>query len=117
MIRAELKTLSSDSLSRPSLPENEAECAVSMVASIGPVGDGAAELFYFDVVTPAYLASAQASRWGRGLLAVPEFSWSAVERAVEKLISHATGNTWAEISSKLSQELVSEYASYQRHAG
>jgi len=117
MVRAELKKLSSDSLSRPSLPENEAECSVSMVASIGPSGEAAAELFYFDVVTPAYLAKAQESRWGRGLLVVPEFSWGAVDRAIERLVSHATGNTWAEISHKLSQELTSEYANYHRHAG
>ena len=116
MIHPEIKALTSDALNRPALPDDESNVCVSMVASIGPKDGAASELFYFEVVTPEYLANADISRWGRGLLVVPEFDWAQVDRALERLVAQSAQPSWEQVREALSRELTSEYEGYRRHA-
>ena len=84
-------------------------------ASIGPKGSPGAENFAFTVVTPRYLLEHGGSRWGRGLLVVDEFSWSTVERMIQRLISHASAASWAEVAQKLNMELLWEFDNYTEY--
>jgi hypothetical protein len=111
-MHAELRLLQSLDLPKPRTPDNPRSCAVLMEAHIGPKGGKGAELFYFTVVTPAYLESAQECRWGKGLLLVPEFSWPVVERMVGRLVSSASGESWAEVAASLSKFMDWEFENY-----
>jgi Immunity protein 8 len=117
MVTPELRNLSSSDLERPALPVDPTDCSVALQAAIGPKNAEGEELFEFQVVTPAFLARNSLPRWGRGLLIVEEFSWPAVERALERLLAHAHRNTWAEVAAILNHELQWEYDNYQPFAG
>jgi len=86
-------------------------------ASIGPKDAEGEELFEFQVITPIFLAKNGLPRWGRGLLIVEQFSWQAVERALERLLAHAHRKTWAEVAAVLNHEIQWEYDNYQPFAG
>jgi hypothetical protein len=117
MVTPELRNLSSPDLERPAVPSDPTDCLVALEASIGPKGARGEELFEFQVVTPRALAKNGLPRWGRGLLIVEQFSWANVERALERLLSHAHRDTWAEVAAVLNHELQWEYDNYQPFAG
>lgn len=113
MIHPEIKSISCDDLAYGEQPSDSEDCSVSFVAMIGLKGQKGADVFYFDVVTPKYLMRTTETRWGRGCLIVDTFSWSVVEMAVQKLISHCTKQTWQEVAAELSKELHWEFENYQ----
>ena len=117
MVTPELKSLGSSDLERPAIPRDPTNCSIALQASIGPKNAHGEELFQFQVVTPTFLATNGLPRWGRGLLIVEQFSWPAVERALERLLAHAHRNTWAEVAAVLNHELLWEYDNYQPFAG
>jgi len=43
---------------------------------------------------------------------VPEFSWKVARHSLTKLLSSCSGNTWSEVSEKLSRYLHWEYEDY-----
>ena len=59
---------------------------VLIEAEIGPSESEGAEIFSFEVVTPAAIKSLPAPSWLRGYLLLPVFSWVGVEEAVNKLL-------------------------------
>lgn len=113
MISPELKELFCAGLEKPALPPYPDDCVVSLQASIGPKGERGEELFFFTVATPKGLLRGELPRWGRGILLVETFSWVVVERAVERLLSQARRESWAEVAAALNQELNWEFENYK----
>src|SRR5687768_8499849 len=95
-------------LERPALPPDPADCEVLVRAEIGFGGLAGADEFTFTVITPSRLADG-ATRWGRGYLVVPEFSWEVVERAVQRLLMHADRPTWEAAAGELTKEMRWEF--------
>ena len=112
MIIPTAKNLNSPDLDRPALPPDPADCAVSFEASIGDKNGRGADLFQFTVATPGYFLRAGGVTWGRGYLIVDQFSWSAIDRALEKLCLHAWRATWAESAAELTKDLHWEFENY-----
>jgi hypothetical protein len=113
MITPELKSLFSPDIGRPALPLDPEDCIIFVEATIGPKGEESSEIFSFSVVTPKGLAREALPRWGRGFLLVSEFSWGAVEHALEHLLVHARRNSWSKVASVLNQELHWQFENYQ----
>ena len=112
MVSAHLFSLDSTDLDRGAVPDDPANCRVALTACIGPAGGRGGDNFSFEVVTPRYLLEQGSGRWGRGLLVLDEFSWTAVDRMVQRLVAHAAAETWAESAHKLNQELLWEFDRY-----
>lgn len=115
MIFPRLLNLSSSDISGQ--PADPACCLVAVTARIGPAGGEAGDYFQFMVGTPAGLAHENYSGWGKTLLVLPEFSWPAVERSVERLLSQCSGPSWAAVAAKLAAHLHWEYESYRQLDG
>jgi hypothetical protein len=111
MVGAHLHSITSSDLAASELPPDPTNCRVVMNASIGPRGAPGAENFAFSVVTPAWLAT-HCGQWGRGLLVLDEFSWTEVERMVQRLIAHASRPSWREVAEALNHELLWEFDKY-----
>lgn len=111
MIFPKLKGLTSPDLPDGELPSDIENCAVLVDAQIGGEGEGA-DTFSFTVVTPEFLKTEGSTQWGRGSLILPTFSWSAVEAAVERLLSHAARETWEQVAQELAKELRWEFENY-----
>ena len=105
----------SHELNEPELPEEPHCCCVMMYADIGPKGSEGADNFHFSVVTPNFLALHPETRWGTGYLLVPEFSWPAVERMVQRMVSSTSAPTWQEAAQKLCRYMSWEFDNYQPH--
>ena len=115
MIAPELRELFSAELDGRKLPRDPLECHVAIQASIGPKNEPGEELFEFSVVTPKFLArSGELPCWGRGLLLLEEFSWEAVERAIDRLLVRAHRPAWREVALALSHDLDWEFDNYTR---
>lgn len=114
MVIPEIKSILSLDVERPALPPDPDNCHVQLDVGIGPKDAEAAELFSLSVVTPKYLAHSSLPSWGRGMLIVTEFSWSAVDRMLERLIDRASKESWNEVANELSKTLHWEYENYRR---
>jgi hypothetical protein len=108
----EVKSIMSLDLARPALPADVDDCAVAIEVEIGPSGVTGGDLFHFEVVTPQALLRRGGSQWGRGMLIVQSFSWEAVDRALSKLVLHATAETWTEAAAQLNREMHWEFDGY-----
>ena len=113
---ARVKSIMSPDLDYGSSPDDPENCCVSIEVEIGPSESEGAEVFSFEVVTPAAIKSLPAPSWLKGYLLLPIFSWVGVENAVNKLVMQCAGSDWNEISNKLSQALGWEFEGYQPHA-
>ena len=111
-----LHSLWSPDLERDKLPPDETDCELLIHAEIGPSARGGADSFTFVVATPNRLLNGQGARWGRGYLIVERFSWSAVERAVSKLLMHADRRKWKDAAAELSKEMHWEFEHAAREA-
>ena len=116
MIVPTVKGLSSPNLARPAIPPDPEDCAVLCEAEIGEKDGRGADLFHFTVATPRFLLREGGVTWGRGYLIVDQFSWSAVDRALEKLCLHAWRPTWPESAAALAKELHWEFENYTTEA-
>lgn len=113
---ARVKSIMSPDLDYGSLPDDPENCCVLIEVEIGPSESEGAEVFSFEVVTPAAVKSLPAPSWLRGYLLLPEFSWAGIEEAVNKLVTQCTGSDWGEVSNKLSRTLGWEFEGYVPHA-
>lgn len=111
------RLLSLDSSDINHLPADPACCLVAVTARIGQAGADAGDYFQFTVGTPAGLAEENYSGWGKALLVLPEFSWPAVERAVERLLAQCAGPSWEAVTTKLATHLNWEYEGYRPVGG
>jgi Immunity protein 8 len=111
-----LHGLWSPDLERETLPPDETDCEVVVHADIGPSATGGSDSFTFVVITPNRLLHGEGARWGRGYLIVDRFSWSAVERAVTKLLMHADRRKWRDTAAQLSKEMHWEFEHSEREA-
>src|SRR5437867_11244780 len=105
---AELKSLRSPDLPQRQEPEDPADAALLVEASIGPKDLEGAEVFSFVAITPRALARDQGARWGRGYLSLNHVSWSSVEAAVRKLLSQCPGDNSAQAVEKLTRGMQGE---------
>lgn len=113
MIVPKLLALSSSDLGVGELPPDPTHCHVTMLATIGPGSGTAGHGFSFVVVTPSALAGSGTLGWGRGALIVASFSWPDVERAVDRLLAHASRPSWQEVTQVLNHELLWEFDGYR----
>jgi hypothetical protein len=113
MISPQLRHLSSIDLERPHLPADPLDCALRMYVEIGAANLAGADGFHFSVVTSAFLArTLKSTEWGRGTLIVLEFSWEAVEAAIEETIASARGETWEEVAAEINKFIPWEFDNY-----
>src|SRR6185295_3220638 len=93
----ELKSLHSPDLSGDQEPADPADASVLFEASIGPKSQEGEDIFSFVAITPRAMAQDEGARWGRGYLILNHVSWAAVEAAVRNLLSHCSGDNWAQV--------------------
>jgi len=110
----ELKSLHSPDLPQRQDPEDPADAALLVEASIGPKGQDGEEIFSFVAITPRALARDQGARWGRGYLILNHVSWASVEAAVLNLLSHCSGDSWAQVAERLNHEMHWEFEAYRK---
>ena len=110
----ELKSLHSPDLSRDHEPADPVDASVLFEASIGPKGQEGADIFSFVAITPRALARDQGARWGRGYLILNHVSWAGVEAAVQSLVSHCSGDNWAQVAERLNREMHWEFEAYRQ---
>lgn len=113
MVTPELKQLTSTNLDRSALPADPEDCSVLLDAEIGPRGQEGGDRFSFIAITPKYLLHEPLPRWGQGCLIVDCFSWSEIERSLQRLLDHSTRNTWQEVAESLSHDLDWEFKNYR----
>ncbi|MBK9495173.1 MAG: hypothetical protein IPO08_11700 [Xanthomonadales bacterium] len=116
-MRIELKGIFSPEYNKPEIPHEPDCCAVLMHADVGIAGREGADNFTFTVVTPKFLAKWPETRWGRGYLLMPEFSWQEAERMVSRLVSSVSAETWEQAAGQLCQFMEWEFENYQPHSG
>jgi hypothetical protein len=109
----ELRGIDAWGLRNPETPDDPECCCVLMSAHIGAKGSKGSDKFDFTVVTPKYLLECPETRWTRGDLFMPEFSWREVERMVGRLVSSISATSWEEAANKLSKYLIWEFENYQ----
>ena len=113
MIQPELKSIDCPDLEYGKEPPDPEECSVFIEVEIGPKGQEGAEIFSFEAVTPKSLIGKTERRWGRGLLIMDNFSWSGVEKPLQKLLMHCARQTWEETAKELAKELAWEFENYK----
>ena len=113
-VSAELKSLHSPDLTQDQEPVDPADASVLFEANIGPTGQAGTEVFSFVAITPRALARDHGTRWGRGYLIVNHVSWAGVEAAVRNLISHCSGDNWAQVAEQLNREMHWEFEAYRK---
>ena len=109
----ELNSLSSPDLGRGQQPADPADAAVMVEAKIGPKGEEGTEIFSFVAITPRALSRDQGVRWGRGYLILDRISWSTVETAVRQLVSRCAGESWEDVTNRLSREMHRQFENDQ----
>ena len=105
----EIKSIMSRDLEYGLLPEKPDDCEVLIEVEIGPKGEASVDVFFLTAITPKAIMRKTETRWGRGYLITPTFSWSDVEKALRSLLMRCSGDDWAEISGKLSMMLNGEH--------
>lgn len=116
-MRIELKGIYSPEYNAPHTPDEPDCCAVLMHADIGMAGGKGADNFTFTVITPNFLIKYPETRWGRGYLLMPEFSWPEIERMVNRLVSGISAESWEQATSQLCQYMDWEFENYQQYSG
>lgn len=117
-MRAELKSFDSadaaEGLDQFQPPDPEA-FALSVCATVGPAGGEGGDLFYFDVVTAAWLAENPPPKGFEYLrhLLVTRWNYELVRRAISDLCLHTDGADWNEIATKLSRHAHWEFEDYR----
>ena len=115
-MRAELKSLSSlDVVLETYAPPDDAFC-IGVVADVGPLGERGAEMFQFEVCSPAWLEKELQSDnvvLGRHRLFMSNFSYNALETYVLKRVQQAEGPDWPSVAEKLSRWGHWEFEDYQ----
>jgi len=117
-MRAELRTL--DSADAPEglssfAPGDPERFSVAVAATVGPAGGEGGELFYFNVVTSAWLVEhppPKGFEFVRDLL-VTRWDYETVRRAISDLCFHTEGEDWSEIATKLSRHAHWEFEDYR----
>ncbi len=115
MIQPDIKSILSHDLEYGKEPPDSEDCSVVIEVEIGPKEQEGADIFSFEVITPKFLMRKAETRWGRGCLIVDSFSWSVVENAVQKLLSHCARQTWQEVATEIGKELHWEFESYRAY--
>lgn len=117
-MRAELKSLDSADAPEglasfePPIPDR---FSLSVGATIGPAGGEGGDLFYFNVVTTAWLAEhppPKGFEFLRNLL-VTRWDYATVSRAITDLCFHTEGDDWNKIATKLSRSAHWEFEDYR----
>jgi hypothetical protein len=108
-----LKGLHSPDCEPPHSPADPTHCIVLIEADIGLKDEVGADIFSFVVVTPSALADLELPLWGRGYLVVKRFSWQIIETTLAKLLLQVRGDSWDEVSTRLSKELFYEFDNYK----
>jgi hypothetical protein len=117
-MRAELRSL--DSADAPGglssfAPADPERVSIAVAATIGPAGGEGGDLFYFNIVTAAWLAehpSEKGFEFMRDLL-VTRWDYATVNRAISDLCFHTEGEDWSEIATKLSRSAHWEFEDYR----
>jgi hypothetical protein len=117
-VRAELKSL--DSVGAPHglasfQPADPANFALAVAATVGPAGGEGGDLFYFRVVTAAWLADNPPPKGFEFLrdVLVTRWDYETFRRAISDLCLHAEGRDWNEIATKLSRSAHWEFEDYR----
>jgi hypothetical protein len=113
MIQPEMKSVLCHNLEYGMEPPDSEDCSLFIEVQIGPKGQKGADIFSFEAVTPKSLIGKTERRWGRGLLILDTFSWSGVEKALEKLLMHCARQTWEETAKEIAKELDWEFDNYK----
>jgi hypothetical protein len=117
-VRAELRTL--DSVDAPHglaafLPPDPELFGIAVGATIGPPGTDGGDLFYFEIVTAAWLAENPPPKGFEFLrhLLVTRWDYEIVRRAISDLCTRTEGKDWNEIATKLSRSAHWEFEDYR----
>ena len=60
-----------------------------------------------------FLVSNPETRWGRGYLILPQFSWAEVARMLARLLDFTRKESWDDVATELCKELGWEFENYQ----
>jgi Immunity protein 8 len=113
IVHPEVKDLFCSELDHGALPPEPTNCMVYIEATIGPKGREGGDIFGFTAITPSAISGSHERRRGRGYFILPEFSWSAVDAALQRLVAQCSGPSWGSVCSLLNKELLWEYDNYK----
>jgi hypothetical protein len=106
-----------DSVDLPGLddqPTDPKNCRIETTIRIGPAGDDTGDDFTLFFVTPSWLSDNIHQGEFRVLnytVVMPEFTWSAAERAVRSMIERVDAGSWEGFVDAFSQTAYWEYSS------
>jgi hypothetical protein len=119
MIRAKIKyieiTESPDLNPVNYIPDDFEDFGCTLCLKIGPANADGEELFYLTVCTARWLARACESDgflWGRNHLIVPEYNLKAITEIVTKFVENCSGDSWSEVTAKLSRIAAWEFEDF-----
>jgi hypothetical protein len=94
------------------VPDDAEAFAISVTATVGPVGStGGGDLYWFQVVGARWFLEHPGDkgyRWPRGYLILDRWDLSVLERVLNNLCLHANGPDWGAVTAKLSRYGLSE---------
>jgi hypothetical protein len=89
--------------------------ALAVGASVGPADGQGAELFYFNVCSPRWIAAnppPKGFEFMHSYLVLSRWDSELVERAISDLCLHTEGADWQEVATKLSRYGSWEFADH-----
>jgi hypothetical protein len=89
---------------------------LSLLASIGPQGDGGADLFYLTALSPSKVESLtkDGPRLFRHYLVMKSFNATTVREVIESLCHRTNAANWHEVAGKLARYMAWEFEDYQQ---
>ncbi|MEM9604348.1 MAG: Imm8 family immunity protein [Pseudomonadota bacterium] len=102
----------SPDLDNGTVPKDPKNFQIFIEVEIGPKGQKSSDIFSLTAITPSSISANQGPIWGHGYLIMPVFSWQNVERSLNLLMMHCSGENWEEVVKKLRRELNWEFDNY-----
>lgn len=115
MIHPKLKSIDSTAFDLSTYVPPSENFSLCLDLSIGPVNSDGADLFYVTVCSPQYveqLVAQEGIATMRGYLVTDGFQVTVIRARIEKLLSAVSGETWAEVATKLSRYFKWEFDDY-----
>ncbi|MFM0723153.1 immunity 8 family protein [Paraburkholderia strydomiana] len=114
-MHAAIKSISNDEIDVAKFsPENPTCFSLNLRIRIGANETAGSDDFELCVCTPEWLhQTTWEPRWGRHLLIVREYDFSAIEQCIQSYVADCKGDSWNIVAGKLARVFAWEFEDYQ----